>query len=140
MNIHTLVAAQRAYYHTNATRSLAFRLTALGKLQRAIRKNESLLCHALSQDLGKVPMESYMTEIGLVLDEIRFHLKHLSRWMRQKNVPTPLAQFYSRSFISPEPYGVTLIMTPWNYPVLLCLTPLVGAISAGNCAVVKPSA
>ncbi|MCI8416303.1 MAG: aldehyde dehydrogenase [Lachnospiraceae bacterium] len=140
MDIHTLVANQRTYFLSGATRSLAFRQRALSKLQKALREQESLLSQALSQDLGKSPLESYMTEIGLVLDEIRFHQRHLPRWMRQKSVPTPLAQFYSRSFVSPEPHGVTLIMTPWNYPVQLCLEPLVGAISAGNCAVVKPSA
>ncbi len=81
-----------------------------------------------------------MTEIGMVLDETRFHIKHLKRWMGNKRVPTPLAQFHAVSFLSPEPYGVALIMSPWNYPILLCLDPLIGAISAGNCAVIKPSA
>ena len=81
-----------------------------------------------------------MCENGLVLEEIRFHLKHLRRWMKERRVPTPLAQFHARSFVSPEPYGVALILSPWNYPIQLCLSPLVGAISAGNCAVVKPSA
>ena len=140
MDIHTLVANQRSYFLTGATRSLAFRQKALSRLQKALREQESLLSQALFQDLGKSPLESYMTEIGLVLDEIRFHQKHLARWMKPKSVPTPLAQFYSRSFRSPEPHGVALVMTPWNYPVQLCLEPLVGAISAGNCAVVKPSA
>lgn len=76
----------------------------------------------------------------MVLDEIRFHLKHLRAWMRETRVPTPLAQFPSRSFCAPEPYGVCLILAPWNYPIQLCLEPLIGAISGGNCAVVKPSA
>ncbi len=140
MNIHTLVTDQRSYFHTGAARSLSFRLEALGKLQKAIREQENLLCNALFKDLGKAPVESYMTELGMVLDEIRFHQKHLGRWMREKRVPTPLSQFPSKSFVSPEPHGVTLIMAPWNYPVQLCLEPLVGAISAGNCAIVKPSA
>ena len=81
-----------------------------------------------------------MCETGMVLEEVRFHLKHLKGWMRERTVPTPLAQFPSKSFVSPEPYGVALIISPWNYPVQLCLSPLVGAISGGNCAVVKPSA
>ena len=76
----------------------------------------------------------------MVLDELRYQLKHLRGWMRDKRVRTPLAQFHSVSFVSPEPYGVVLIMSPWNYPILLCLDPMIGAISAGNCAVVKPSA
>lgn len=81
-----------------------------------------------------------MTETGMVLDEIRYHLKHLDSWLKQKTVRTPLAQFHAKSFVVPEPHGVTLIMSPWNYPIQLCLSPLVGAISGGNCAVVKPSA
>lgn len=92
------------------------------------------------QDFRKAPMEVYMCETGMVLEEVRFHLKHLKGWMRERTVPTPLAQFPSKSFVSPEPYGVALIISPWNYPVQLCLSPLVGAISGGNCAVVKPSA
>ncbi len=140
MNAADLTARQRAYYLSGATRPLAFRLEALRKLRQALREREQLLADALYQDLHKAPMESYMTETGIVLEEIRFHLKHLARWMRERPVPTPLAQFHARSFVSPEPHGVALILSPWNYPVQLCLSPLVGAISAGNCAVVKPSA
>lgn len=81
-----------------------------------------------------------MCETGIVLEEVRFHLKHLRSWIRERTVPTPLAQFHAKSFVSPEPYGVALIIAPWNYPVQLCLSPLVGAISGGNCAVLKPSA
>ena len=81
-----------------------------------------------------------MTEIGMVLEELNFHIKHIRRWTRPKRVPTPLAQFHGKSFILPEPYGLVLIIAPWNYPVQLCLTPLIGAISAGNCAIIKPSA
>ena len=117
-----------------------FRLSALKALREALVKNEALIFEALKADLNKAPMESYMCENGLVLEEIRFHLKHLRRWMKERRVPTPLAQFHARSFVSPEPYGVALILSPWNYPIQLCLSPLVGAISAGNCAVVKPSA
>ena len=81
-----------------------------------------------------------MCETGMVLEEIRCHLRHLCGWMRERTVPTPIAQFPARSFVSPEPYGVALIIAPWNYPIQLCLSPLVGAISGGNCAVLKPSA
>ena len=140
MNFEALVARQRAYYESGATRPLAFRLEALRKLQEALRTREGELAEALRQDLNKALMESYMTETGIVLEEIRFHLKHLARWMRRRPVPTPMAQFHARSFVAPEPRGVTLILSPWNYPVQLCLAPLVGAISGGNCAVVKPSA
>ncbi|MEA5050476.1 MAG: aldehyde dehydrogenase [Oscillospiraceae bacterium] len=140
MDIQEIVREQRAFYETGATRSLAFRLDALKKLQAALRANEDALAGALRADLGKQPFESYMCETGIVLDELRYHIRHLARWMRPRAVATPLAQFSAKSFTSPEPYGVALIMAPWNYPVQLCLDPLVGAISGGNCAVVKPSA
>ena len=140
MSIEEIVKNQRSYYMTGATRSLEFRLAALSKLQKAVRDHEKAICDALLKDLNKQPFESYMAEIGMVLDEVRFHIRHLPRWMKDKRVPTPLVQFHAVSFISPEPYGVALIMAPWNYPILLCLDPLIGAISAGNCAVIKPSA
>lgn len=140
MNIGSIVTQQRAYFESGATRSLAFRLEALRKLQRALKENESLINEALKSDLNKSPFETYMTEIGMVLDEIRFHLAHLRRWGKTKKVKTPLAQFHAKSYVVPEPYGVALIMSPWNYPLQLCLEPLVGAISGGNCVVVKPSA
>lgn len=99
-----------------------------------------MLHAALCADLHKASMESYMCETGIVLEELRFHLQHLPRWVRERRVLTPLAQFPARSFLSPEPYGLVLIIAPWNYPLQLCLVPLIGAISAGNCAIVKPSA
>ncbi len=140
MNISQTVAAQRAYFLTGATRSVAFRSKALSRLKEAIGANEQLLLDALLADLNKPAQESYMCEIGLVYEEIRYHLRHLKGWAKAKRVKTPMVQFPSRSFVSPEPYGVCLIMAPWNYPMQLCLSPLVGAISAGNTAVVKPSA
>jgi len=140
MDISSIVARQRAYFETGATRSLSFREKALRDLQSALRAREGAIADALMTDLHKHPSESYMCETGIVLEELRFHLNHLAGWMRPKAVPTPLAQFPAKSFLSPEPHGVILIMSPWNYPVQLCLSPLVGAISGGNCAVVKPSA
>ena len=140
MDIQELVRAQRAYFLSGATRPYAFRMEQLKKLQQALRSNEALLEQAMYQDFRKAPMEVYMCETGMVLEEVRFHLKHLKGWMRERAVPTPLAQFHAKSFVSPEPYGVALIISPWNYPVQLCLSPLVGAISGGNCAIVKPSA
>lgn len=140
MDISELVARQRAYFLSGATRPLTFRMDALRRLRAALQQNESLIFDALKNDLNKAPMETYMCETGMVLDEIRCHLKHLPRWIKDKTVPTPMAQFHAKSFVSPEPYGVALLMSPWNYPIQLCLSPLVGMISAGNCAVVKPSA
>ncbi len=139
MDITGLVARQRAYFNSGATRSPEFRLDALRKLRDAILRNENLINSALKKDLNKTPTETYMTETGMVLSELRCHIKNLPKWMKEKTVPTPLAQFHAKSFISPEPYGVTLIVSPWNYPVQLGLSPLVGAISGGNCAILKPS-
>jgi len=140
MDIRTIVENQREYYLSGATRSFEFRLGALKKLQQAIRDNEKQISDALLKDLNKQPFESYMAETGMVLDELGYHIHHLRGWMKDKRVPTPLAQFHAVSFLSPEPYGVALVMSPWNYPILLCLDPLIGAISGGNCAVIKPSA
>ena len=140
MDITQLVARQRSYFLTGATRPRAFREAALRALRQALAEHEGLIADALLSDLHKHPTESYMCETGIVLEEIRYHLKHLGSWMQERRVPTPMTQFHARSFLSPEPYGVSLIMSPWNYPIQLCLCPLVGAISAGNCAVVKPSA
>lgn len=140
MDIKDIVANQKKYFSTGATREVDFRKDALLKLRSAIKNNEQHLEAAMKSDLNKTPFETYMTETGIVLEEISFHLKHISRWAKEKRVKTPITQFHSKSFISPEPYGVALIMSPWNYPLQLCMEPLIGAISAGNCAVVKPSA
>lgn len=140
MNFGSLVARQREFFESGITRPLSFRLEALRKLQKTLLDNENLINEAMKADLNKSSFEAYMTETGMVLDEIRFHLKHLPRWVKTKTVRTPITQFHAKSFVVPEPYGVTLIMSPWNYPLQLCLEPVVGAISGGNCAVIKPSA
>ena len=135
-----LTKLQRNYFQSGATLSTDFRLEALKRLKAAIQKYDKEIQAALQKDLGKSNFESYMCEVGLTLSEITFMQKHLKRFAREKNVPTPLAQFHSRSYKKPSPYGVTLIMSPWNYPFLLTFEPLVDAISAGNTAIVKPSA
>ena len=140
MDIRQLTESQRAYFNTGATRPAAFRRQALERLRAALWEHEEELNAALLADLNKAPAESYFTETGMVLEELRFQLKHFEKWARPRRVITPLAQFPSRGERLPEPYGCVLIMAPWNYPVQLCLTPLAGAIAAGNCAVVKPSA
>lgn len=140
MSIHPIVIRQRAYFRSGATLSIYRRRKALNALLKELTLREGAILAALRNDLGKASYEGYMTEIGLVRDELRFHLKHLDQWVKDTRHPTPLAQFPSRSWTHPEPYGVVLIMAPWNYPVLLSLDPLIGAISAGNCAVLKPSA
>ena len=138
--IRTILRRQREYFATGATLSRKFRAEQLGKLKASLQRHETELNDALQQDLGKSRMESYMCEIGLTLSELTWMQKHLRGLMREKRVPTPLSQFAARSFRSPSPYGTVLIMSPWNYPVLLTLDPLIDAIAAGNTAVVKPSA
>ena len=140
MSVSSLLSAQRGYFRSGNTLPLPARKQALHALLRQVTLQEGALLAALREDLGKARFEGYMTEVGLVKDELRFHLKHLDRWAGERRVPTPLAQFPGRSRVRPEPYGVALIMAPWNYPVQLSLEPLVGALSAGNCAVLKPSA
>ena len=135
-----LLAAQKEYYASGATRSVIFRKNMLRKLKRAIVDNDELICSALMKDLHKHPYETYMCETGLVLDEINYHLDHLYGWTGKRRVRSAMAQLPAKCFTVPEPYGSVLIMAPWNYPVQLCFMPLVGAISAGNCAVIKPSA
>ena len=134
-----LVEKQRQFFLTHTTRDIRYRREALKKLRTAIRKWESRICAALEADLGKCAMETYMTEIGMVLAGLGDALRHLGKWSRPKRVTAPLAQFPSTCRVVPEPYGVSLIISPWNYPVLLCLDPLVAALAAGNCCVVKPS-
>lgn len=140
MDFSDLIKGQREFFGQGNTRKLEFRLSMLRKLQSTLLSHENLLNEAMKKDMNKSPSEVYMTETGMVHAELNFHIRHLKSWVREKRVPTPLAQFVSRSFISPEPYGVALIMSPWNYPIQLCLEPLVGAISAGCTAVIKPSA
>ena len=140
MQTAELVKAQREFFRTGKTLDVSFRIQALKRLEKSILKYEGELSEALREDLGKSGMESYMCEIGLSLSEIRYICRHTRSWSRNRRVRTPLSQFVSRSFTVQEPYGVTLVMSPWNYPVLLTLEPLAGALAAGNCCVVKPSA
>lgn len=135
-----LVRAQRAFFDTGRTLDLKYRTEALKSLLGAVEGHERKLMDALRSDLGKSDFEAYMTEIGLCRDEIRFLLRHLRQWMKPRHVATPLAHFAASSFVVPEPYGLSLVISPWNYPVLLALEPLAGAIAAGNCVVLKPSA
>ena len=138
--IKNLVDGQRQYFLTGATLDLEGRIGALKRLRDCIRAKEDEILAALRTDLGKSRSEGYMCEVGLTLSEISYMLSHIRRFARERTVHTPLAQFASRSFIKPSPYGVVLIMSPWNYSFLLTMEPLVDALAAGNTAVVKPSA
>ena len=140
MDIHEIVESEKLFFRTGVTRGVDFRIDMLKKFRKAIIENDELISAALKADLNKQPFESYMCETGLLLEEINFHIKRLKKWSKTRRVKSGIGQLPGKSYVCPEPYGVVLIMAPWNYPVQLCLMPLVGAISAGNCAVVKPSA
>lgn len=137
--IEGIVKAQKEYFQTGETLDVKFRKEMLKKLLCAIERWEERLSAALWKDLHKSYEEAYLTEISIVKAEIRTHLKHVSGWAARKKARTPLKLFPSRSYIVKEPLGTALIISPWNYPVQLLLNPLVGAISAGCTAVLKPS-
>lgn len=134
-----LVEKQRYFFQSGQTIPLEYRVKNLKKLFQAIHASETEILQALEHDLGKCSIESYITEIGFVLAETEFMLKHINKYSSPRPVKTPLMYFGARSLIYPQPRGVVLIMGPWNYPCQLLLAPLVGAIAAGNCAVLKPS-
>lgn len=138
--IKQIVQKHRTYFSTGATLNVSYRVHVLTKLKSCIIKKEEKIHEAIKNDLGKSGFESYMCETGLVLSEISYMLKHIRSYAKEKTVWTPLAQFASRSYKKPSPYGVVLIMSPWNYPFLLTLDPLVDAVAAGNTVVLKPSA
>ncbi|MDO5400783.1 MAG: aldehyde dehydrogenase family protein [Eubacteriales bacterium] len=137
MDFSALLQNQRAYFRTGATAAPASRKAALHTLYTLIDQNRAAIAHALGQDLGKSETESYLCEIGLTLREIRFLMGHVGRWARPRRCRTDLANFPGRSFTVSEPYGCVLVMAPWNYPFLLCMEPLAGAIAAGNCCIVN---
>ena len=134
-----LTQSQRNYFNAGHTRSYEFRKGQLKKLRQALLDNEQAIFDALQKDLGKSNLEAYTTELGLVLNEISLHLKKLKSWMQPHRVSTNLLNMPSSTKMYYDPLGVVLIIAPWNYPFQLIMTPLIGAISGGNCAVLKPS-
>lgn len=140
MNIEQILINQRNYFASGATLPLKGRIAMLKRLREAVIRRETEIADALCADLGKRDYESYMCEIGMVLSELSYMIKHLRSFAKKKSVHTPLSQFASKSYVKPTPYGNVLIMSPWNYPFLLTLDPLIDAIAAGNTAIVKPSA
>lgn len=139
MNFSAVVERQRLFFQSGATRSLEFRREHLRRLHAALVTHEPALIAALHSDLRKSPSEAYASEIGFLLSEVRHALRHLSTWIKPHKRKAPLLAWPARGFVQPEPYGVALIIGPWNYPLQLLLSPLVGAMVAGNCAVIKPS-
>ena len=133
------IAELRRYFQGGKTRSLAARAALLRELKDAVIRNEPLLCEALAADLGKPRLEATIAETAVIVREIDHICRHLQQWAAPQKVKTSLLNFPARAAIRPEPLGVALIIAPWNYPLQLILSPLIGAIAAGNCALLKPS-
>ena len=138
--IRRMVKESREYFMTGDTLKVSTRIAALRRLKACIISHEEEINEALKKDLGKSRVEGYMCEIGMTLSEITYMIKHVRAFAKGKKAMTPLAQFHASSCTLPSPHGVVLIMSPWNYPFMLAMEPLVDAIAAGNTAVVKPSA
>ncbi|MFE8697494.1 aldehyde dehydrogenase [Cytobacillus sp. FJAT-53684] len=138
-NYGELVQRQRDFFLQGKTKDVQFRIDTLELLRKIIQTNEAELMKALKEDLNKSEFDAYLTEIGIVLEEIKFTLKHLRNWAKPRRVKSSMATLGSKSYIYPEPYGIALVISPWNYPFQLAIAPLVGAIAAGNCAILKPS-
>lgn len=134
-----IIEQQRVFFNTGETFSYEFRKEVLKKLKDSIIKHETEIADALKKDLGKTATESYLSEIGMILEDISYTQKHLSSWMKPKSKSTPMTISPASSRVVNCPYGVVLVIAPWNYPILLSLQPLVGALAAGNCCVLKPS-
>lgn len=137
--IKDLLEKQRAFYDSGATRDISFRIEQLRKLAGAMEKREAAILQALKLDLGKSEAEAYLSEVGISQAELAYIIKNLRAWARPERARTPWLFFGGKSRIYPEPLGQILIISPWNYPFYLSLAPLLGAMAAGNCAVLKPS-
>ena len=138
-NINQILKEQIDFFYSDLTKNIDFRIKTLKKLKNIIKENEDEIIIALNKDLKKSSFESFATEIGMVYDEINLHLNNLKTWAKKEKVKTSLVYFPSKGYIYKEPYGVVLIIGPFNYPFQLIISPLIGAISAGNCSIIKPS-
>lgn len=139
MSIQDILSEQRSFFKTGATLPVKFRIDALKKLKKSILTHEQEIHAALKNDLCKSEVESYMCEVGMVLSEITYMLKHIKKFAKTQTVWTPLVHFLSHSYKKPSPYGNCLIISPWNYPFLLTFGPIIDAIATGNTAIIKPS-
>lgn len=138
-DIKKLIEKQSTYFHRGETKEVPFRIKQLKRLKDAIKRKEKDILAALKKDLNKSEYEAYLAEIGYIYNEINIVMKHIKDWAKPQKVKTPITHIGSKSYIYREPYGVVLIISPWNYPFQLAIAPLIGAIAAGNCAVLKPS-
>lgn len=139
MSVANIADVLRSGIHGKGYLPVTTRKEKLQKLKQVIQKKEVLISSALKKDLGKSDFESYLTETGFILEEISYVIKHIDSWTKNRKVRTPLNLFPAKSLLVPEPYGVVLIISPWNYPFQLCFSPLLGALAAGNKIVIKPS-
>jgi acyl-CoA reductase-like NAD-dependent aldehyde dehydrogenase len=137
--LSTIIERQRAFFATGKTRDVSFRLDALRKLQDILRNNENEIVAALKADLGKPVLEAYASEVAYIKEDLHYVMKRLNKWARPQKVSSPMVSWPAKSMIIPEPLGNTLIIAPWNYPFQLTVSPLIGAIAAGNTAILKPS-
>nr|WP_106783879.1 aldehyde dehydrogenase [Lysinibacillus timonensis] len=138
-DVEQMIEQQRSFFYTGATRNIEYRKEQLNKLKKSIKKYDRDILNALNRDLGKSEFEGYTNEVGIVLDSIRYMLKNMDDWNQPEEVKTPISLQPAKSFIVREPYGVALIIGPFNYPFQLVMEPLLGAIIGGNTAIVKPS-
>src|SRR5699024_10484696 len=138
-NYYSTLEKQQQFFKSNQTKDLHFRIESLQTLKTGIKKYEDKIIKALKKDLNKSTYETYMTEIGFLYSDIDHMINKLPNWSKRQKVKTPITHTGSKSYIYQEPYGVVLIIAPWNYPFQLALAPLIGALAAGNCAVIKPS-
>lgn len=139
MNIENIVKKQKKFLEKLKAKDVEYRIEKLKKLHQVIKESEEEIAKALHKDLNKDKVESYMVETGMVLDELSYMIKNTKKWIKPRRVKTPLSQFLASSYIVQEPYGIVVIMSPWNYPFLLTMQPLIGALAAGNTCIVKPS-
>lgn len=137
--IGLIFSEQKKFFELGKSKNIDFRINELKKLKKIIQKNEEEILQALKKDLGKSNFEAYATEVGIIYDEINLHIKNIRKWAKREKRSSPIVHYPSKSYVYKEPYGVTLIIGPFNYPFQLVLAPLIGAISAGNTAIIKPS-
>ncbi|SCG97237.1 MULTISPECIES: aldehyde dehydrogenase [unclassified Romboutsia] len=137
--IDELLDLQNKYFDSQITKDVSFRIKQLDILKKAIKKYESKIIEAIKKDFNKCEFEVYETEIGITLSEIKHVRNKIKKWSSPQKVKTPLTNPGAKTYIYKQPYGVCLIMSPWNYPFYLCISPLIGAIISGNCAIIKPS-
>lgn len=139
IEITSILTLQKNYFLQGATKSIEFRINALKKLKQLLTDNQEAIIAAINKDLNRDPLDIYMSELFILINEINYAINNIYTWSKSKSTKTPFFLFPSKSLIQPEPYGVVLIIAPWNFPLQLLITPLIGAIAAGNCAIIKPS-